>query len=130
MAKRERDSAEDRARMEHESGQRAEEEIRMLREQLLEANRAKETYFSRACQLDELKVEMDRLRHVEADNGKFRDQLRESEHRIASLNDKLSDVERANVSLTDQCRENDLMMAKFAEEIRQMDCEVDRKRRE
>jgi len=102
----------------------------MLREQLLEANRAKETYFSRACQLDELKVEMDRLRHVEADNGKLRDQLRDMEHRNASLNDKLIDIERANASLTDQCRENDLMMAKFAEEIRQMDCEVDRKRRE
>ncbi len=130
MAKRERESAEDRARMEHESAERAEEEVRMLREQLLEANRAKETYFSRACQLDELKVEMDRLRHVEADNGKLRDQLRDMEHRIASLNDKLSDMERANTSLIEQCKDNDQMMAKFADDIRQMDVEVDRKRRE
>ena len=45
----------------------------MLREQLMEANRAKDTYFSRACQLDELKVEMDRLRHVESENGKLKD---------------------------------------------------------
>ena len=73
---------------------------------------------------------MDRLRHVESDNGKLRDQLRDMEHRIASLNDKLMDMERANTSLTEQCKENDAMMAKFADEIRQMDVEVDRKRRE
>ncbi len=73
---------------------------------------------------------MDRLRHVETDNGKLRDQLRDMEHRIASLNDKLSDMERANTSLIEQCKDNDTMMAKFADDIRQMDVEVDRKRRE
>lgn len=49
LAKREKDSAEDRARMELDRAMRAEEEIRLLREQLMEANRAKDSYFSRAC---------------------------------------------------------------------------------
>ena len=40
------------------------------------------------------------------------------------------DLERANDSLREQCKDNDVMMAKFAEEIRQMDVEVDRKRKE
>ena len=39
-------------------------------------------------------------------------------------------MDRANASLKDQCRENDQMMARFADEIRQMDVEVERKRRE
>lgn len=102
----------------------------MLREQLLEANRAKDNYFSRACQLDELKVEMDRLRHVESDNGKLRDQLREMEHRMAELNDRIADMDRVNGGLKEQIRENDCVMARFAEEIRMVDVEVDRKRRE
>ena len=39
-------------------------------------------------------------------------------------------MDRANCGLKDQCRENDTMMARFADEIRQMDVEVERKRRE
>ena len=73
MAKRDRAAAEDRAQGEQERANRAEDEIKVLREQLLEANRAKDTYFSRACQLDDVKVEMERLRHVESDNGQLRD---------------------------------------------------------
>ena len=42
---------------------------------------------------------MERLRHVEGDNGKLRDQLRDMEHRIAQLTDKVSDMDRANNSL-------------------------------
>jgi len=52
------------------------------------------------------------------------------EHRIATLNDKISDMDRVNMSLKDQVSENDSMMARFADEIRQMDVEVDRRRRE
>ena len=52
------------------------------------------------------------------------------EHKIAQLTDKVSDMDRANNSLKQQCQENDQMMARFAEEIRQMDVEVDRRRRE
>lgn len=73
MASRERAAAEDRAQMEADRANRAEDEIKQLREQLLEAGRAKDTYFSRACQLDDVKVELERLRHVEGDNGKLRD---------------------------------------------------------
>ena len=116
--------------MEMERANRAEEEIKMLREQLLEANRAKDNYYSRACQLDDVKIEMERLRHVESDNGNLRDQLRDMEHRIAQLTDKVSDMDRANNGLKQQCQENDQMMARFADEIRQMDVEVDRRRRE
>lgn len=49
MAKRDKAAAEDRASMESERANRAEDEIKMLREQLLEANRAKDNYYSRAC---------------------------------------------------------------------------------
>lgn len=87
--------------MANERVNRSEEEVHMLREQLMEANRAKDTYFSRACQLDELKVEMDRLRHVESENGKLKDQLRQMEHRIAELNDRINDMDRTNVGLKD-----------------------------
>ena len=52
------------------------------------------------------------------------------EHRIAQLNDKVIDMDRNNGALKDQCSENDQMMARFADEIRQMDVEVDRRRRE
>ena len=83
MAKRDKAAAEDRAQMEQERANRAEEEIKILRDQLLEANRAKDNYYSRACQLDDVKIEMERLRHVESDNGNLRDQLRDMEHRIA-----------------------------------------------
>ena len=118
MAKREKQAAEDRAEMDHQRANRADDEVKTLRDQLLEANRAKDTYFSRACQLDDAKVELERLRHVEGDNGHLRDQLRDMESRIAQLNDKISDMDRANVSLKDQCTENDRMMARFADEIR------------
>ena len=118
LAKRDRAAAEDRASVEHDRANRAEDEIKILREQLNEANRQKDTYFSRACQLDDVKVEIDRLRHVDGENGGLRDQLRDLEHRIATLNDKISDMDRANISLKDQCTENDQMMAKFADEIR------------
>ena len=49
MAKREKQAAEDRADMEHQRANRADDEVKTLRDQLLEANRAKDTYFSRAC---------------------------------------------------------------------------------
>ena len=39
-------------------------------------------------------------------------------------------MERANKNLKDQCCENDLMMPRFAEDIRQMDIEVDRRRKQ
>lgn len=52
------------------------------------------------------------------------------EHRINELNDRVADVDRANIVLKDQVRENDIMMARFAEDIRLMDVEVDRRRRE
>ena len=71
----------------------------MLRDQLLEATRAKESYFSRACQLDDVKIEIDRRRHVESDNGKLRDTMRDMEHRIGMLNDKVVDMDRVNQSL-------------------------------
>ena len=118
MAKRDKAAAEDRAHAEMERANRAESELKVLCDRLLEANNAKENYFNRACQLDDAKVELDRLRHIESDNCKLREQLRDMEHRIASLNDKVSDMDRANASLKDQCRENDQMMARFADEIR------------
>jgi chromosome segregation ATPase len=101
LAKRDKSSAEDRCRMEEERANRAEDEIKMLRDQLLEANRAKDSYFSRACQLDDVKIEMDRLRHVEGDNGKLRDTMRDMEHRIGMLNDKVVEMERSNNGLKD-----------------------------
>ena len=42
---------------------------------------------------------MERLRHVESDNGQLRDQARDMEHRIAKLNDKVSDMDRCNNGL-------------------------------
>ena len=39
-------------------------------------------------------------------------------------------MDRVNNGLKQQCSENDQMMARFAEEIRLMDVEVDRRRRE
>ena len=101
MAKRDKAAADDRSLMEADRANRAEDEIKMLREQLLEANRAKDNYYSRACQLDDVKIEMERLRHVESENGTLRDQLRDMEHRIAQLNDKVNDMERANNGLKD-----------------------------
>ena len=101
ISKREREAAEDRANLANERANRADDEVSMMREQLLEANRAKDTYFSRACQLDEAKVELDRLRHVELENGKLRDQLREMEHRVAELNDRVTDMDRTNGGLKD-----------------------------
>lgn len=73
MAKRDKAAADDRSLMEADRANRAEDEIKMLREQLLEANRAKDNYYSRACQLDDVKIEMERLRHVESENGTLRD---------------------------------------------------------
>ena len=64
------------------------------------------------------------------ENGSLRAQLRDLEHQVAQLNDKIGDSERANFALKDQCAENDSLMAKFAEDIRQMDVEVDYRRRE
>jgi len=52
------------------------------------------------------------------------------EHRLAELNDRITDMDRTNMGLKDQVRENDNMMARFADDIRMMDVEVDRKRRE
>lgn len=39
-------------------------------------------------------------------------------------------MDRSNKNLKDQCSENDVMMTRFAEEIRQMDIEVDRRRKQ
>lgn len=92
-------AAEDRATLEVDRANRAEDEIRILRDQLMDANRAKDNYYGRACQLDEVKVEMDRLRHVEAENGNLRDQVRELEHKAATLNDRINDLDRTNSGL-------------------------------
>ena len=66
----------------------------------MDANRAKDNYYGRACQLDDVKVEMDRLRHVEAENGSLRDQVRELEHNVAKLNDRINDMDRTNNGLS------------------------------
>ena len=101
MAKRDKAAAEDRGHAEMERANRAEAELKVLCDRLLEANTAKENYFNRACQLDDAKVELDRLRHIESDNGKLREQLRDMTQRIDSLNDKISDMDRANAGLKD-----------------------------
>ena len=49
---------------------------------------------------------------------------------MAELNDRITDMDRVNGGLKEQIRENDCMMARFADEIRMMDVEVDKKRRE
>ena len=48
-----------------------------LRDQLTEANHAKDTYFSRSCQLDDAKIELERLRHVEGENSGLRGKTRD-----------------------------------------------------
>mgnify|MGYP003898578727 CR=1 FL=1 len=52
------------------------------------------------------------------------------ERELASLKDKLSDTERLNNQLKDKCIENDSLMARFAEDVRLMDVEVDNRKRE
>ena len=44
--------------------------------------------------------------------------------------DKLTDMERLNESLRNQVADNDHQMTRFAEEIRQLDVQIDRKQRE
>ena len=85
---------------------------------------------SQVCQVDEMKVEVDRLKYVDVENGALRGQMRDLEHQNAQLNDRISDMDRVNSTLKEQCVENDSLMAKFAEDIRCMDVEVDRRRRE
>ena len=45
----------------------------MLRTQLVETQNAKEEYYRRSCDLENAKIELDRLRHVDSDNNKLRD---------------------------------------------------------
>lgn len=73
MAKRDRLSAEERAEHEQQRAARAEDEVTQLRDALLEAGRLKEQYCARALQLDDAKLEVDRLRHVDLENGQLRD---------------------------------------------------------
>ena len=56
----------------------------------------KDEYYRKSCDLENLKIELERLRHVEGDNGKLRDTMRDMEGRISNLNDKLIEMERAN----------------------------------
>jgi len=58
----------------------------VLRAQLEETMKAKESYFNKSCHLEEIKAELDRLRHVDAENINLRDQTRDMEQRIVSLN--------------------------------------------
>ena len=44
--------------------------------------------------MENCKIELDRLSHVESDNQKLRDTMRDMDARIANLNDKLIDMER------------------------------------
>ena len=74
-------------------------ENKSLRDQLKDVSTAKEEYYKRSCELDTLKVEMDRLRHYEADCTKLREQMRDMEHRQLINADKLTDMERMNESL-------------------------------
>ena len=46
--------------------------------------------------LENCKIELERLRHVERDNAKLRDSMKEMDGRMTTLNDKLMDVERTN----------------------------------
>ena len=98
---------------------------------------AKESYFNKSCHLEEIKAELDRLRHVDAENCNLRDQMRDMEQRIVSLSGQVVVIGRANTELNkennalkERCEENGIDMTRFADEIRIMDAEVDRRRQD
>lgn len=70
------------------------------------------------------------MRMFESDNNMLRENRRDNEIKIQNLNDRNFDLEKTIVGLKDQLAENDQLMQRFAEEIRQMDIEIDRKQRE
>ena len=90
----------------------------MLRTQLVETQNAKEEYYRRSCDLENAKIELDRLRHVDSDNNKLRDQMKDMDSRLATLNEKLIDMERQNHNQKQQISDNDIMMTRFADDIR------------
>lgn len=67
------------------------------------------------------------MRMFESDNNMLRENRRDNEIKIQNLNDRNFDLEKTIVGLKDQLAENDQLMQRFAEEIRQMDIEIDRK---
>lgn len=76
---------------------------------------------------DKYRIESERLKQVELDNRTLRDWRRDHEAKVATLTDRNVDLERTILGLRNQVAENDALMTKFAEELRQMDVEIDRK---
>jgi len=79
---------------------------------------------------DKYRIEAERLKQVELDNRSLRDWRRDHEAKVATLTDRNVDLERTILGLRNQIAENDALMTKFAEELRQMDVEIDRKQRD
>ena len=129
-AKREQRDAEDKSMQDVSRANRLEEETQLLRTQLKETILAKDEYYRRSMDLENCKIELERLRHVERDNAKLRDSMKEMDGRMTTLNDKLMDVERTNQAQKTQIHENDIMMTRFADDIRHLDVQVDQKQRE
>ena len=90
----------------------------------------KEEFSRRTADMDQLKSEIARLRHYEADNKKLMDQKRDDDFRISQLRDKTNDLERINMTLKKQTSENDTMIAQFTEEIRKLDLQTERRQRD
>jgi hypothetical protein len=55
---------------------------------------------------------------------------RDYEIKVTNLNDRNVDLERTIMGLKKEQTENDQLMQRFAEEVRAMDIEIDRKQRD
>lgn len=95
-----------------------------------EASRTKEDLHRRTNENDQMRGEVDRMRHVESDNNRLKTQVIDQERQIATTIDRLRQVERENDNFKVQISENNTLMNRFGEDIRMLDIEVDRKRKE
>lgn len=104
-----------------------EKELTDCKKQNIELRARKDELGLKLNDYDKIRLELDRMRMFESDNNMLRENRRDNEIKIQNLNDRNFDLEKTIVGLKDQLAENDQLMQRFAEEIRQMDIEIDRK---
>ena len=76
---------------------------------------------------EKIRDDLDRMKGTDMENRQLKDIRRDYEVRITTLEARNSDLERTIIGLKQQVHDNDNLMNKFAEEIRLMDVEIDRK---
>ena len=93
-AKRDKANAEE---MSHDSQirvSRLEEDMNQLRCQLRDMTEQKDEYYRKSVELDSLRIEVERLKHVEQENPRLREELRSTDKRVAMTSDQLADRDK------------------------------------